>query len=259
MSESALATYIHYSPNCTKPRNGTIKGVAIHCTAGGRNLPAQAFADMARFATKQKNGASCHYVVGGDGSIAQVCREENRAWCTSNPIDHQLVTIEVASDADGECKCNMAALNSLIELLVDICQRNNIPRLLWRGDKSLTGQWEKQNMVCHRWTAQKSCPGDYLYNKHAAIAQAVNNRLGAETEDDMDISKLTAAQCYEIVTKATQHANTLPEPEWSAKEGDFLNLKHRGIMDGTGPERFVKRDELAAVLCRMELIQMTEV
>ena len=259
MSESALATYIHYSPNCTKPRQGTIKGVAIHCTAGGRNLPAQSFADMARFATKQKNGASCHYVVGGDGSIAQVCKEENRAWCTSNPIDHQLVTIEVASDADGECKCNMAALNSLIKLLVDICQRNKIPRLLWRGDKALMGQWDKQNMVVHRWTANKACPGDYLYGKHAAIAQVVNNRLGAETEDDMDISKLMAEQCYEIVTKDMQHANTLPEPEWSAKEGDFLNLKHRGIMDGTGPERFVKRDELAAVLCRMELIQTTEV
>ena len=190
MSESSLATYVHYSPNCTKPRQGTIKGVAIHCTAGGRNLPARSFADMNRFAVKQKNGASCHYVVGGDGSIAQVCREENRAWCTSNPIDHQIITIEVASDADGECKCNLAALNSLIKLLVDICQRNNIPRLLWRGDKALMGQWDKQNMVCHRWVARKSCPGDYLYGKHAAIAQAVNERLGAEPEDDdMDINK----------------------------------------------------------------------
>lgn len=263
MSESSLATYVHYSPNCTKPRQGTIQGVAIHCTAGGRNLPARSFADMNRFAVKQKNGASCHYVVGGDGSIAQVCREENRAWCTSNPIDHQIITIEVASDADGDCKCNLAALNSLIKLLVDICQRNNIPRLLWRGDKALMGKWDEQNMVVHRWTANKACPGDYLYGKHAAIAQAVNERLGAEMEDDMDIKKiieqLTPEMCYAIVAEAMAYADNLPEPEWSKKEGDFLNLKHRGIMDGTGPERFVKRDELAAVLCRMELIQTTEV
>lgn len=258
MSESSLATYVHYSPNCTKPRQGTIKGVAIHCTAGGRNLPARSFADMARFAVKQKNGASCHYVVGGDGSIAQVCREENRAWCTSNPIDHQLVTIEVASDADGDCKCNVAALNSLIKLLVDICQRNNIPRLLWRGDKSLMGQWDKQNMVVHRWTANKACPGDYLYGKHAAIAQAVNERLGAEREDDMDIKKnieqLTPEMCYGIMTEAMSYAATLPEPEWSKKEGAFLGLKHRGIMDGTGPECPVKRDELAAVLGRLGVL-----
>lgn len=259
MSESSLATYVHYSPNCTKPRQGTIKGVAIHCTAGGRNLPARSFADMNRFAVKQKNGASCHYVVGGDGSIAQVCREENRAWCTSNPIDHQIITIEVASDADGECKCNSAALNSLIKLLVDICQRNNIPRLLWRGDKALMGQWDKQNMVCHRWVARKSCPGDYLYGKHAAIAQAVNNRLGAEMEDDdMDIRKiieqLTPEMCYAIVAEAMAYAGNLPEPEWSRKQGHWEKATLKGVVDGQEPERPVKRDELAAVLGRLGVL-----
>lgn len=258
MSESSLATYVHYSPNCTKPRQGTIQGVAIHCTAGGRNLPARSFADMNRFAVKQKNGASCHYVVGGDGSIAQVCREENRAWCTSNPIDHQIITIEVASDADGECKCNLAALNSLIKLLVDICQRNNIPRLLWRGDKALMGKWDEQNMVVHRWTANKACPGDYLYGKHAAIAQAVNNRLGAEMEDDMDIKKiieqLTPEMCYAIVAEAMTYAGNLPEPEWSKKQGHWEKATLKGIVDGQEPERPVKRDELAAVLGRLGVL-----
>lgn len=38
------------------------------------------------------------------------------------------------------------------------------------------------------------------------------------------------------------------------KEGAFLGLKHRGIMDGTGPERPVKRDELAAVLGRLGVL-----
>ena len=258
MSESSLATYVHYSPNCTKPRQGTIQGVAIHCTAGGRNLPARSFADMNRFAVKQKNGASCHYVVGGDGSIAQVCREENRAWCTSNQIDHQIITIEVASDADGACKCNAAALNSLIKLLVDICRRNNIPRLLWRGDKALMGKWDEQNMVVHRWTANKACPGDYLYNKHAAIAQAVNERLGAEREDDMDIKKiieqLTPEMCYAIVAEAMAYAGNLPEPEWSRKQGHWGKATLKGIVDGQEPERPVKRDELAAVLGRLGVL-----
>ena len=100
MSNSRLPTYVRLSPNVTKPRQGTIKGVAIHCTAGGKDLPAERFADMGRFIKHDpKNGASCHYVVGGDGSIAQVCGEENRAWCTSNKIDHQLVTIEVFNES----------------------------------------------------------------------------------------------------------------------------------------------------------------
>ena len=262
MSESTLATYIHYSPNCTAPRQGTIRGVAIHCTAGGRNLPAQSFADMDRFARKQDNGASCHYIVGGDGSIAQVCKEENRAWCTSNKIDHQLITIEVASDANGECKCNMAALNALIELLADICQRNGISKLLWQGNKALMGQWDKQNMVVHRWTANKSCPGDYLYSMHAAIAQAVNNRLGAETaeteDDEMDVSKLisemTGEQAAALYTKAMTYISAQSEPTWSQTEGHWQKATLAGLVNGEAPERPLKRDEFIAVLGRKGLL-----
>ena len=55
-----------------------------------------------------------------------------------------------------------AAYRSLIALLVDICRRNGIKRLLWKGDKSLIGQVDKQNMTVHRWFAAKACPGDWL-------------------------------------------------------------------------------------------------
>lgn len=261
MSESTLASYVRYSPNCTKPRNGTIKGVAIHCTAGGRNLPAQSFADMDRFARKQNNGASCHYVVGGDGSIAQVCKEENRAWCTSNKIDHQLVTIEVASDAANPCQVNLEAVTALIRLLADICQRNGIPKLLWQGDKSLMGQWDKQNMVVHRWTANKSCPGDYLYSMHGKIAERVNERLAenVETEgEDMEInqliSEMTDEQAYLLLEKAMRHAGTMLEPVWSRTEGYWAEATQAGVINGKEPERPLKRDEFIAVLGRKGLL-----
>ena len=114
-------------------------------------------------------------------------------------------------------------------------------------------------MVCHRWVARKSCPGDYLYNKHAAIAQAVNNRLGAETEDDdMDINKLlaemTGAQAYALYTKAMTFAAAVAEPEWSRKQGHWEKATLKGIVDGQEPERPVKRDELAAVLGRLGVL-----
>ena len=47
-----------------------------------------------------------------------------------------------------------------------------------KGDKSLIGKVDKQNMTVHRWFANKSCPGTYLYNKHPEIAAEVNKRLG---------------------------------------------------------------------------------
>jgi hypothetical protein len=36
-------------------------------------------------------------------------------------------------------------------------------------------------MTVHRWFANKSCPGEYLYSRHGAIADEVNKRLNAGT------------------------------------------------------------------------------
>lgn len=259
MSNSRLPTYVRLSPNVTKPRQGTIKGVAIHCTAGGKDLPASAFADLPRFVIPDRdNGASCHYVVGGDGSIAQVCGEENRAWCTSNKIDHQLVTIEVASDHVAPYLVNTAAIESLVKLLVDICQRNGIPKLLWKGDKSLMGHWDKQNMVVHRWTSNKACPGDFLYNLHPKIASAVNEILAGKEEEEVDIEKLlkqlTPEMCYGIMAEAMNYADTMLEPVWSRTDGHWAKATEKGIINGEGPERPMKRDEVVTILGRLNLL-----
>lgn len=259
MSNSRLPTYVRLSPNVTKPRHGTIKGVAIHCTAGGKDLPASTFADLPRFVIPDRdNGASCHYVVGGDGSIAQVCGEENRAWCTSNKIDHQLVTIEVASDHVAPYLVNTAAIEALVKLLVDICQRNGIPKLLWKGDKSLIGHWDKQNMVVHRWTSNKACPGDFLYNLHPKIASAVNEILAGKEEEEMDIEKLlkqlTPEMCYSILTEAMNYADTMLEPVWSRTDGHWAKATEKGIINGEGPERPIKRDEVVTILGRLNLL-----
>ena len=261
MSNSKLVTYTRISPNRTSPRNGVIRGVAIHCTAGGRNKTARATADLTRFTTyDRKDGASCNYAVGGDGSIALVVPESDRAWCTSNPIDHQIVSIEVASDIAAPNRVTDAALSALLDLLTDICRRNGIPALLWHGRRDLMGNWAAQNMVVHRWTrTDKVCPGDYLYNLHPWIAGQVNARLAGREENDMDIDKLieemTGAQAYALYTRAMTYAAALSEPEWSQKQGHWQAATLKGVVDGTEPERAVKRDELAAVLGRLGLLK----
>ena len=108
--------------------------------------------------------------------------EKDRSWCSSSRSnDNRAVTIEVASDTVHPYKVTDQAYSALIDLLVDICRRNGIKALLWKGDKSLIGQVDKQNMTVHRWFANKACPGDYLYNLHGQIAAQVNERLGAAT------------------------------------------------------------------------------
>ena len=181
MSNSSLATYTKLSPNRTSPRNHEIDTVSIHCVVG--QFTAKQILNLSNFTVyNEKNGSSCNYAVGMDGSIGLGVEEKDRSWCTSNRSnDHRAITIEVASDTKHPYAVTDKAYKALIDLLVDICQRNNIKELKWQGDKSLIGQTGKQNMTVHRWFANKTCPGDYLYSRHGQIAKEVNARLGGNT------------------------------------------------------------------------------
>ena len=107
-----------------------------------------------------------------------IVEEKNASWCSSSRSnDQRAITIEVASDTTHPYRVNEKAYDSLIKLCADICDRNGIPQLLWKADKSLIGQVDKQNMTVHRWFANKACPGDYLYNLHGEIAEKVNEIL----------------------------------------------------------------------------------
>lgn len=190
-TNSPLATYKLISPNRTPNRNHAIDTITIHCVVG--QVTAKGGCQVF-----QTNGASCNYVVGCDGSIGLVVEEKDRSWCTGGfkrdaagnkiPIrvngisgssnDYQAVTIEVASDTTHPYAITDKAMAALIELCADICRRNGIKQLLWKGDKNLVGCIAQQNMTVHRWFAPKACPGDYIYNRLGDIAAKVNAKLG---------------------------------------------------------------------------------
>jgi len=176
MSNSSLVNYTKISPNRTSPRNHAIDTITIHCVVGQCTVETlgNVFAPTSR-------QASSNYGVGYDGRIGMYCEERDRSWCSSSSSnDNRAITIEVASDTTHPYAVTDKALAALIDLVTDICKRNGIKQLLWKGDKNLIGQVDKQNMSVHRWFANKSCPGDYLYGKHPYIAAEVNKRLGAE-------------------------------------------------------------------------------
>lgn len=202
MSNSKLVTYTRLSSHKSK-RTNVIDSVIVHCIVG--QWTAKQGCDY--FATTDRE-CSANYVVGCDGSIGLSVEEQYRAWCSGgtdksgNPIrvngisgadfDHRAIAIEVASDTQHPYTITDAAYNALIELLVDICKRNNIKALLWKGDKKYVGKTDQQNMGAHRWFANKACPGDYLYNRFGEIAAEVNRRLGVTenktTEDKTSTS-----------------------------------------------------------------------
>ena len=185
-TNSPLVDYVKISPNSTNPRNQPISVITIHHMAG--NLSVESCGNV--FATTDRQ-ASSNYGIGSDGRVGMYVEEANRSWCSSNrENDHKAVTIEVANDdtSSGSWHVCDAALSKLIDLCVDICQRNGIPRLNFTGDK--TG-----NLTMHKWFTPTLCPGPYLESKFPYIAEQVNLRLSgaASTEEEEKSAKSPTA------------------------------------------------------------------
>lgn len=176
-TNSPLVEYTRLSPNCTKPRNHKIDIITPHIIAGDISIEA-----LGRIFASPARKASSNYGIDSKGRIGLYCNESDRSWCSSNAAnDHRAITIEIANTVNQEpYPITDAAMKALIELCADICKRNGIPRLLWRADKSLIGQVDKQNITVHRWFAPKSCPGNYVYDRLGYIADRVNKILGAD-------------------------------------------------------------------------------
>lgn len=221
MSNSALVSYTALSPNHSGKRNHVIDTITIHCMAG--NLSVEGCGQL--FANRERQ-ASSNYGIGSDGRIALYVDEANRSWCSSSSSnDNRAVTIEVANTVAAEpWPVSEKAYAALLDLVTDICRRNGIKKLLWKADKSLIGKVSEQNMTVHRWFANKSCPGDWLYQRHGEIAAEVNKRL--EKEDlDMDIN--------EARKKLTSCAETGDTPsEWAREAAEYC--KRKGIFNGDG-------------------------
>lgn len=171
MSNSKLVCYTKISPNKTSPRRNTIKKITIHHMAG--NLSIETCGNVFAPSSRQ---ASSNYGIGTDGRIGMYVEEKDRAWTSSSPDnDNQAVTIEVANDQiGGNWHVSDKAMESLINLCVDICQRNGIKSLNFTGNKN-------GNLTMHKYFASTACPGPYLESKFPYIAQEVNKRLSGSS------------------------------------------------------------------------------
>lgn len=178
-TNSPLVSYTRLSPNNSGHRTHAIDRITPHCVVG------QCSVEMlgSIFASTERM-ASCNYGIGADGRIGMYCEEKDRSWCSSSSAnDQRAVTIECASDASHPYAFKDVVYNRLIELCVDICKRNGKTRLIWFGDKGWAlGYQPKPNemvLTVHRWFANKSCPGDWMYQRMGDLAAKVNARLGS--------------------------------------------------------------------------------
>lgn len=184
MSNSNLVSYTKLSPNCSKPRNHKIDTITIHHMAG--NLSVESCGEVFAPTSRQ---ASSNYGIGTDGRVGLYVDEADRSWCSSSrDNDNRAITIEVANDeVGGNWHVSDKAFATLVDLCVDICQRNEIPILNYTGDKN-------GNLTMHKWFAATACPGPYLESRFADIAKLVNERLNGAGAEKPPTTENTPAQ-----------------------------------------------------------------
>lgn len=180
-TNSPLVSCVKLSPNHSGQRTHDIDTITVHCVVGQGS--AETIGSI--FAPESRQ-ASSNYGVGYDGKIGMYVEEKNRSWCTSSRAnDQRAITIEVASGATEPYAFNDAAYTRLIELCIDICKRNGKNKVVWFGDKDKTLAYEPADgemvLTVHRWFANKSCPGSWMYARMDDLASKVNAALSNTT------------------------------------------------------------------------------
>ena len=244
MSDSKLVVYTLISPNCHHPRNHKIDTITIHHMAG--NLSVETCGQIFQ---NTKREASSNYGIGTDGRIGLYVHEADRAWTSGSPAnDHRAITIEVANDGGAETNWHVSdkALASLINLLVDVCKRNGIKKLVWSDNKDDRVHHRNGcNMTVHRDFQATACPGPYLYSKQGWIAKEVNKIL--EGDEEM----LSYEQWKEYMKRYESERSNLPTDEWADPFVEWA--KKNGIMVGDASGRFrgqdpISREEMPGLL-----------
>jgi LysM repeat protein len=183
--------------------------------------------------------ASSNYGVGVDGRVGMYVEEKNRSWCSSsNANDQRAVTIECASDTKSPYAFKDVVYQTLIKLCVDICKRNGKKKLLWLGDKTKTLNYspkaDEMVLTVHRWFANKSCPGDWLYARLGDLASKVTASLAVSSKPAASTGKVKAGDLVAITGGTYYGGKAIPA--WVKK------LKWY-VLEVSGDRAVINKDE----------------
>lgn len=186
-TNSSLVVYKKLSPNHSGQRTMKIDRITPHCVVG--QCTAESLGEW--FANPGLE-ASSNYGIDKDGRVALYVEEKNRSWCTSSSAnDQRAITIECASDTTEPFAFRDVVYQKLIVLCADICKRNGKKKLLWFGDKTKTLNYSPRTdemvLTVHRWFANKSCPGNWMYARMGELAEKVTGMLNDGTETPSEV------------------------------------------------------------------------
>jgi len=220
-TNSPLVEYTKLSPNNSGQRQKPIDIITPHCVVGQCTIEA-----LGNLFAQSSRQASCNYGIDKDGRVGLIVEEKNRSWCSSSSSnDNRAVTIECASDATAPWAFRDVVYQKLITLCADICKRNGKKKLLWLGDKETTLKYtpaaDEMLLTVHRWYANKSCPGDWMYARMGDLAAKVTAQLGGSTAPVNPVPELyrvrktwadaaTQKGAYKVLSNAKKCADSNP-------------------------------------------------
>ena len=215
-TNSSLVSYTKLSPNHSGQRTHSIDRITPHCVVGQCSVET-----LGSIFLPTSRQASCNYGIGVDGRVGMYVEEKNRSWCSSsNANDQRAVTIECASDTTEPYAFNDVVYNRLVELCTDICRRNGKTKLLWLGDKTKTLNYtpasDEMVLTVHRWFANKSCPGNWMYARMGDLASKVTAALGSSaetatpTEQEKTAGTIKAGDLVTITGSTYYNGKTIP-------------------------------------------------
>ena len=199
-TNSPLVSYTKLSPNHSGQRTHSIDRITPHCVVGQCSVET-----LGNIMYPTSRQASCNYGIGPDGRVGMYVEEKNRSWCSSsNANDQRAITIECASDTFHPYAMNDKVYATLITLCTDICRRNGKKKLLWFADKNKSLNYipaaDEMVLTVHRWFANKSCPGDWLYSRLGDVAAKVTANLSSTASTTTpSTSKTTEEVAKEVI------------------------------------------------------------
>ncbi len=179
-TNSPMVEYVRLSPHNSGRRTMKIDRITPHCVVG--QCTAESLGEwFARESTK----ASSNYGIDRDGRVGMYVEEKDRSWCSSSAAnDQRAVTIECASDREEPYAFRDIVYERLVELCADVCRRNGARVLIWTEDREKALSYEplegEMLLTVHRWFADKSCPGSWMYSRMGDLASRVSAVLAEE-------------------------------------------------------------------------------
>src|SRR5574344_399983 len=227
-TNSPLVSYTKLSPNHSGQRTPSIDRITPHCVVGQCSV--ETLGEIMYPTSKQ---ASCNYGIGPDGRVGMYVEEKNRSWCSSsNANDQRAITIECASDTFHPYAMNDKVYATLITLCTDICRRNGKKKLLWFADKNKSLNYipaaDEMVLTVHRWFANKSCPGDWLYSRLGDVAAKVTAKLsGASIPATPSTAKKTTEEVAQEVIAGKWGNGQERKERLTAAGYDYTTVQNR--------------------------------